>query len=198
MSSQTNIDDIPNSEVLHYSVTPDSIPIPPVPKRKQSSMSLQKNEDEENLKLEKKRKPLFLGTDLASLYWKLAWLQFIAISIGYWTMLIKTYDLNAPSFWKGFSPDSFLDALYGTFTAFSNVVIGAIMKLYNKQIDEKQQIEDQSKHDAEKLRKEKDVFIDLNKKQEKRILDLESQILNMSMKMQKYAEDQIKKNHGVN
>lgn len=165
--------------------------IPPIPK-------LQKKKEDENElqipKTKKRMKPLFLSNDLASLYWKLAWLQFIAISISYWATLIKGYSLDNASvngFWAGFSAEEFIDCIYGTITAFSNVVVGAIMKLYNKRIDEKQRVEDETRSKAEKERRTREVIEDDNKRKNKRILDLESQLLNLSMKMQKIAQDQL-------
>ncbi len=171
-----------------------SPPIPPVPKKKKAKPILEKTVEEIKNPLIKLR-----SSKLEDLYWRVSWLQFVVLAISFWTVVISSYDpvlADMGSFGDGFDKIKIIAAISGTLTSFTNVVLGGMIKQFNKQIDLKQEERDKEKESADKNRRKMEVSEVEGKKKDKRILSLETQLLQLSLKMQQFAEHQIKEAYG--
>ena len=156
--------------------------IPPVPKR-------EKSEAKEKTK---KKKIFRIGSDLEGLYWKVSILQFFVLTISFWAVVISSYDPDViGSFWAGFDKLKVIFAISGTLTSFSNVVLGGMIKQFNKQIDFSKDEQDKEREISDNFRRGMNVAEEDNKRKDKRIMDLEGQMLNLSLKLQKIGEQQL-------
>lgn len=174
---------------------PKSIPVPPTPIPVPSSsqpIPLVPKQKVKKEKPPKKKKVFRIGSDLEGLYWKVSILQFFVLTISFWAVVISSYDPDViGNFWAGFDKLKVIFAISGTLTSFSNVVLGGMIKAFNKQIDFSKDTQDKEREISDNFRRGMNVAEDDNKRKDKRIMDLESQLLNLSLKMQKIGESQL-------
>lgn len=178
-----------------YDVSEDSThhttPIaPPVPKKK----PYYKPETPDKVQPLRPRGIIRPKSKLESLYWKVSILQFVILSLAFWSTVVRTYDPYSVTFWSGFDKMYVVTAIYGTITSFTNVVIGGMVKYFNKEIDSEQEQRNQQQNHADAFKQKYEAIKDESDKKDKRITSLEAQLLSTTLKLQNIVEDQIQKN----
>ena len=96
------------------------------------SQILEKTDAVERLEhsLEKRER----AVSLEALYWKICWLQFLIIALGFWVQVLSSVQFNP----LAVDPASVSVAVQGTMLAFSNVLLGGMIKFFNHVLEQRE------------------------------------------------------------